>query len=141
MKIKKLHPDVQTPERATNGSSAFDVFSRETVTLYPGEKYKFQTGFKLELDYGWGGFLLPRSGLGTKHDIKLANDVGLVDFDYRGEVGVVLKNEGTEPHTVMQGDRICQLAIIQTYIGWIEIVEELSDTERGEGGFGSTGRQ
>lgn len=142
MNIQLCFPDSKAPARATAGSAAFDVFADETVTLYPGQTYKMSLGFRMEGPEKHGAFLLPRSGKGS-NGLWLANVVGLVDWDYRG---VAMANLYLNPVlaqnevTIQRGDAIAQMAIIPVWIPELRIVDSLSETVRGAGGFGSTGQ-
>jgi dUTP pyrophosphatase len=134
-----LDPDLPAPVRARDGDGAVDLHAREDLVLEPGAYGLVRTGLAVAVPYGWGGFVLPRSGLALKHGISVLNAPGLVDAGYRGEVGVVLVNHGATPFTVTRGDRIAQLAVLPVLLGkWAE-VEDLDATERGAGGFGSSG--
>lgn len=143
-KVKKLHPAARMPERATSGAAAFDVcaivqsdIGRESVipkgTLIVG------TGLAFECPPGWCIKVLSRSGHGFKFDVSLANSVGLIDADYRGEVMVKLRNDGSSLMPVETGDRIAQLLLERVEDVRLEWAEELGATARGAGGFGSTG--
>ncbi len=109
------------------------------VKLPPGARALVPTGFALELPHGYEAQVRPRSGLALKHGITMLNSPGTIDADYRGEVMVILINHGTEPFLVQRGDRIAQLVIAPVAQVEIVAVEALGDTERGPGGFGSTG--
>lgn len=142
LKIKKLKPNAKIPMRATDGSAGMDLYAciDEPVTLAPGELAVVPTGFAIELpDNGCAAFLYARSGLGVKHGICLSNGVGVIDSDYRGEICAGLCNVSNEPYTINPDERICQMVIAPVLLPQITEVSELGDTERGEGGFGSTG--
>lgn len=142
LKIKKLQPNAIVPEKATPGSACFDlhVILDVPYVLGPNERHLFHTGLSIELpDDDCVCLLFSRSGMGIKHGISLSNSVGVVDSDYRGELCVALINNGDEPYTIQPNDRIAQMMIIRTTPVAVEIVDELNQTERGEGGFGSTG--
>ena len=109
------------------------------VTIAPGESAWVGTGVRLEVPEGHVGLQFPRSGLGCNHGICLANGVGVIDSGYRGEVRAKLLNLGSEPYTVNPGDRVCQLVVVPFVRLGFERVGELADTDRGEGGYGSTG--
>ena len=142
VRLKKVKPGAIAPTYATPGSAACDLSAclDEPVTLHPGDIAAIPTGIALSsgrddivaLVYG-------RSGLGTKHGVTLANSVGVIDSDYRGEIRVSLINRGREDFTVHPGDRIAQLMFAPVLHAVFEMVETLDDTVRGEGGFGSTG--
>lgn len=142
LKIKKLKPNAKIPMRATDGSAGMDLYAciDEPVTLAPGELAVVPTGIAIELpDNGCAAFLYARSGLGVKHGICLSNGVGVIDSDYRGEICAGLCNVSNEPYTINPDERICQMVIAPVLLPQITEVSELGDTERGEGGFGSTG--
>lgn len=142
LKIKKLHPDAIVPAKATAGSACFDlhVILDAPFILAPNERHLFHTGLSIELPgEDCVCLLFSRSGMGIKHGISLSNSVGVVDSDYRGELCVALINLGDEPYTIQPHDRIAQMMIMRTTPVTAEVVEELNETERGEGGFGSTG--
>jgi dUTP pyrophosphatase len=107
--------------------------------LAPGERALVPTGLVLEIPLGWEGQVRPRSGLALRHGVTLLNSPGTIDSDYRGEVGVVLVNLGAAPFTVRRGDRIAQLVVAPVAVARFAPAEELGDTTRGDGGFGSTG--
>ena len=134
------NPDLPLPERATEHAAGYDVRSaEESVTLEPGEIRLVSTGLVMELPEGIECQVRPRSGLALKHGITLPNSPGTIDPDYRGELRVIMQNLGSEPVTLERGERIAQLVFARFEAPQIEEVEELSSTERGEGGFGSTG--
>ena len=142
LKIKKLKSNAKIPMRATDGSAGMDLYAciDEPVTLVPGELAVVPTGIAIELpDNGCAAFLYARSGLGVKHGICLSNGVGVIDSDYRGEICAGLCNVSNEPYTINPDERICQMVIAPVLLPQITEVSELGDTERGEGGFGSTG--
>jgi dUTP pyrophosphatase len=129
------------PAAASAGSSGFDLRAAiaDERVLRPGERLLVPTGLALEIPPGWEGQVRPRSGLALRHGIGMVNAPGTIDSDYRGEVGVLLINLGSEPFTLRRGDRIAQLVIARLEeVEWEE-VEGLAESERGEGGFGSTG--
>jgi len=123
------------------GASGYDLHAAldEPVTLLPGERRLIPTGLKIQLPYGYEAQVRPRSGLALKHGLTVLNAPGTIDSDYRGEIGVILINLGQEAVTIHRGDRIAQM-IIQpvTDVRW-RMVEQLTVTERGSGGFGHTG--
>jgi len=143
IKIKKLNESTQTPFRATSGSAGADLFARleADVTLESAERKLIPTGLIIEISEGYGGFVFPRSSLASKHGISLSNCVGVIDSDYRGELKIAVINHSDESFIIKNGDRIAQLVIIPVCSA--EFIEEdsLSETERGEGGFGSTGKK
>ena len=129
------------PAAASAGSSGCDLraaLAGEAV-LRPGERLLVPTGLALEIPPGWEGQVRPRSGLALRHGIGMVNAPGTIDSDYRGEVGVLLINLGSEPFTLRRGDRIAQLVIARVETVEWEEAEALDGSDRGEGGFGSTG--
>lgn len=139
-KISLVDPKAIAPKYATPCSAGADVFARidEEITVWPGTRALVPTKIKIAIPDGCCGLLLGRSGLALKHGICLANGVGLIDSDYRGELGVILQNNGGEPFKVKDGMRIAQLVIVQ-YQQTRFKQDSLDDTIRGQGGFGSTG--
>jgi dUTP diphosphatase len=128
------------PAPATPGSAGFDIASAEEGTLAPLDRQLFRTGFRIAIPPGYECQIRPRSGLALKHGVSLPNTPATIDSDYRGEVMVALVNLGREPFTVTRGMRIAQLVFARVELpAWRE-VPELPSTERGGGGFGSTGR-
>lgn len=130
------------PSYASEASSGLDLraaLERE-VTIPPGGWALIPTGIKVAIPLGFEGQVRPRSGLALKHGITILNAPGTIDSDYRGEVKVILVNLGREPFVVRRGDRIAQLVVLPVAKAKVEVVKEVSPTERGEGGFGSTGR-
>ena len=144
LKIKKLKENAKIPQRVTNGSAGMDLYAciPESVTLAPGQLAVIPTGIAIELPGNTcAAFLYARSGLGVKHGICLSNGVGVIDSDYRGEVCAGLCNVSDKPYTIEPFERVCQMVIAPVLTPDIVEVEELSDTARGEGGFGSSGRK
>lgn len=141
LKILKLNENVSVPNYQTDGASGMDLsaFLTESVTLKPLERRLIPTGLKIELPKGFEAQVRPRSGMSIKHGITLINCVGTIDEDYRGEVCVPIVNISNEEFTIHNQDRIAQMVIAPVTKATIEVVTELSDTLRGEGGFGSTG--
>ncbi len=139
--FKRVREGATVPEYATPGSAALDLryCGDVSVTLAVGEIKSIPTGLAIEVPDGCAAVVCARSGLASKRGISLANGIGLIDPDYRGELCVVLKNHGSSLFTAHPGDRIAQLMIIPIYHAELCEVEELDETERGEGGFGSTG--
>ena len=126
------------PVKAHSDDAAYDLRSRVDMVLKPGRSMLVPTGVFIELPVGYEAQIRPRSGLALKHDLMLTNSPGTIDAGYRGEIGVIMFNAGTEPFPVTRGDRIAQMVICR--LPEVELVkaEELSETLRGEGGFGST---
>jgi dUTP pyrophosphatase len=131
--------DLPLPSYATPGAAGMDVVSAEELDLMPGQRHAVATGFKVEIPQGYEIQVRPRSGLALKHGISVPNTPGTIDSDYRGEVKVIIVNHGSEPFPIRRGDRIAQLIPAAVTRGEFDEVEELEDTARGEGGFGSTG--
>jgi dUTP pyrophosphatase len=133
--------DLPLPAAASAGSSGFDLRAAldGEVVLRPGERLLVPTGLAVEIPAGWEGQVRPRSGLALRHGIGMVNAPGTIDSDYRGEVGVLLINHGAEPFTLRRGDRIAQLVIARVESVEWEEAEALDGSDRGEGGFGSTG--
>lgn len=130
------------PEYATKMSAGMDIraFLQEPVILKPLERKLIPTGLYISLPEGYEAQMRPRSGLAIKHGISLLNTPGTIDADYRGEIGIILVNLSSEPFTVNDGERICQMVITtHSQVKW-QPVESLDETERGAGGFGHTGR-
>ena len=140
MKVKRLYEEALLPTKATEGSAAFDLYAYTEAPLEPCETFKYKTGIALEIPEGSVGLIFPRSGLSTKFGIRLSNCVGVIDSDYRGEIIVALHNDSYESYMIYRGDRIAQLMIVDIPKIEIEEVAELSDTKRGIGGFGSSGK-
>jgi len=129
------------PEQASPGSSGLDLRAAvsEDLQLDPGKRILVPTGLVLELPQGWEGQVRPRSGLAIRHGICLLNSPGTIDSDYRGEVMVVLANLGSEPFAIRRGDRVAQLVVSPVSRVLVREASELTSTDRGSGGFGSTG--
>ena len=142
LKILRLEHNKFVPEYKTEGAAGMDLCAAisEPVTLKPLERYLIPTGLKIELEHGYEAQIRPRSGLSIKHGISLINCVGTIDEDYRGEVCVGLVNLSNEEYTILPDERIAQMVIAKVEQAKIEVVTQLSDTARGEGGFGSTGK-
>lgn len=141
LKVQKLPHCFKLPQYQTEGAAAMDLYAanENTITLKPLERALVPTGIKIELPQGYEAQVRPRSGLAIKNGISLSNCVGTIDEDYRGEVCVGLINYSNEEFSVHRGDRIAQMLIAPVTKAVIETVEELSQTARQEGGFGSTG--
>ena len=139
--VKKLRPNAQLPTYGSEFAAGADLYAcmDSPVTVQPHETVLVPTGLSLEIPAGWAGMIFARSGLATKRHLAPANKVGVVDSDYRGEVMVSLHNHGTQPQTVEPGERIAQMVIMPYLSAQFFEAEELSDTVRGAGGFGSTG--
>ena len=142
LKIFRMEHNRFVPEYKTEGAAGMDLCAAiaEEITLNPLERKLIPTGLKIELEHGYEAQIRPRSGLSIKHGISLINCVGTIDEDYRGEVCGPLVNLSNEPYTIKPDERIAQMVIAKYEQAKIEVVTELSETERGEGGFGSTGK-
>lgn len=141
LKIQRLPHNVNVPEYKTEGAAGMDLCAAiaEPIVLKPLERKLIPTGLKIELEHGYEAQIRPRSGLSIKHGISLINCVGTVDEDYRGEVCIPLVNLSSQSYVIQPGERVAQMIIAKYEQAKIEVVTELSDTVRGEGGFGSTG--
>ena len=128
------------PAYATAHAAGMDVVAAESLTLTPGARHAVATGFAIAIPEGYEVQVRPRSGLALKHGITCLNTPGTIDADYRGEVKVILANLGSEPFEIVRGERIAQLVPSPVQRAHFAEVDELDDTARGEGGFGSTGR-
>lgn len=143
VKIKKLREGAKLPTRGTAGSAGADLYAciDESVTINPGDLKLIPTGIAIALpDFSVVAYLYARSGLGVKHGICLSNGVGVIDSDYRGEVCVGLCNVSDMPYTIEPLERIAQMVISPVIIPELTECDELDETERGAGGFGSTGK-
>lgn len=142
IRVKKLHPNAKLPTYGSCEAAGADLYAclDEAVTIAPGEIFWVPTGIALEVPKGCAGLVYARSSLGAKRGLAPANKVGVVDSDYRGEIRVVLLNHSKQPQTLEPGERVAQFVITPVLQPQYELVEELSDTDRGAGGFGSTGK-
>ena len=140
--VKKLDPMAKLPTYGSAEAAGADLYAclEETVTVEPGQSAFIPTGIALEVPFGCAGLIYARSGLACKRGLAPANKVGVIDSDYRGQVVVVLHNHGQAPQTIENGERIAQLVITPVLTPAYEEVEELTTSDRGAGGFGSTGR-
>lgn len=140
---ERIGKTIELPEYATSGSAGLDLRAclEQDLTLAPGETELIPTGLSLYIeDPGLAAMILPRSGLGHKHGIVLGNLVGLIDSDYQGQLMVSCWNRGSEPFTVSVGERIAQLVVVPVVQIDFDVVEQFESSDRGGGGFGSTGR-
>ena len=141
LRMKLLDESVPLPQYQHPGDAGLDLPSRVDTIIGPGERALVPTGIAISIPKGYAGFVLPRSGNAIKHGIALVNAPGLIDSGYRGEIRVILINtDKHEPFHIKRGDRIAQLVIQKTEEVAIEKVEDLDETSRGDGGFGSTGK-
>lgn len=142
LKIKLLYPGALAPTRATEGDAGLDLYSSENTEVDYGKTVLVSTGIAVEIPLGYVGLVHPRSGLAAKYGVTVVNAPGTIDAGYRGEVKVILSkldNQGGQSFRIKKGDRIAQLVIQKVELPEVEVVDELSDTARGAGGFGSTG--
>ena len=141
IKIKKLNENAIVPAYGTEFSAGADLYAviDGSETIEPGQSKLIHTGLAFAIPEGLVGLVFGRSGLASKRGLAPANKVGVIDSDYRGEVMVCLHNHGTVAQTVESGERIAQISFVPYYAAKFEVVEELDDTQRGQGGFGSTG--
>jgi dUTP pyrophosphatase len=142
IRVKLLKQGARLPTYGTAQAAGADLYAclAEDVTILPGCSAFIPTGIALEVPVGCAGLIYARSGLACKRGLAPANKVGVVDSDYRGEITVVLHNHGSQPQTVANGERIAQFIITPVLTPAYEAVKDLSDTERNQGGFGSTGK-
>lgn len=140
--VKKLREGAILPTYGSPEAAGADLYAclEENITIAPGESFFVPTGLSMEIPKGYAGLIYARSGMACKRGLAPANKVGVIDSDYRGEFIVVLHNHGNKAQTVENGERIAQLVITPVLTPAFEEVEELSDTERSGGGFGSTGK-
>lgn len=143
LKIKRLCAQAQLPKRATEGSAGYDLCAcvSSPVTIEPNSSQLIPTGIAVALPENTVGLVFGRSGLGIRHGISPANAVGVIDSDYRGEISVGLANHSLVPYTVSPNERIAQLVVVPVISFELEETDELDATSRGEGGFGSTGKE
>ena len=139
--VKRINITAKLPERQTSGSVGYDISAciDNEIVIAPGETHKVGSGVAIALEPGYAALIYARSGLGINFGITPANCVGVIDSDYRGEIIVGLKNSSKEPFTVKNGDRIAQMVITKCETPEIIQCENLDETTRGTGGFGSTG--
>jgi len=142
IKIKKLTDTAKTPTRGSEYAAGYDLYAdvKENVQIKPHETVKIGTGLAMEIPDGYFGAIFARSGLAAKEGLRPANCVGVCDSDYRGEYIVAIHNDSEETRTVTAGERIAQLVVMPYLPVTFDEVAELTDTNRGEGGFGSTGK-
>ena len=141
MKLKMMVEDgCEVPSYAHEGDAGLDLRITEDVRLKPGERRMVPTGVRVAIPEGYVGLCFPRSGLSSKLGISLSNCVGVIDSGYRGVIGATLINHSNETQLLHEGERVCQLVVIPYATCELEVVDSLDDTERGEGGFGSSGK-
>lgn len=139
LKVKKLAPDAMLPHYAHPGDAGLDLFAAEHVEIAPGESKLVKTGISIELPKGSEAQVRPRSGLALKHAVTVLNTPGTIDEGYRGEVGVIMINHGKQIFVIEKAMKIAQMVIKPVLSVEVQEVMDLSETQRGEGGFGSTG--
>ena len=141
LRFRRLSPAARPPARAHGDDAGFDLHAAEAATLEPGARASVGTGLAVAIPDGFAGLVLPRSGLAARHGIALVNAPGLIDAGYRGEVRVLLLNTDRQaPFEIAEGDRVAQLVLVRAEAPELEETDELGDTARGSGGFGSSGR-
>lgn len=142
VRVKKLHPDAHLPTYGSAEAAGADLYAclEAPVTIEPGETFWVPTGIALEVPKGCAGLVFARSSMGAKRGLAPANKVGVIDSDYRGEIRVVLLNHSKLQQTVAPGERVAQFVIVPVISPAFCEVEDLTDTDRGTGGFGSTGK-
>ncbi len=141
LKLKKLDEGLPTPVYANPGDAGLDLYAAKDVTLQPGQRVMIPTGIAIAIPRGYAGFVQPRSGLAAKQGFSIVNTPGLIDSGYRGEIGVIGLNTDTQSEIVIKrGDRVAQLVIQEVPVVELLEVNELDETERSSGGFGSTGK-
>ena len=141
VRIKRLDTELPVPAYANPGDAGLDLYAAQSVDLEPGERGVVGTGIAVAIPQGFAGFVQPRSGLAAREGLSIVNTPGLIDSGYRGEIGVIAIN--TDTHSVLhieRGERLAQLVIQEVPVVELVEVEELDDTERSAGGFGSTGK-
>ena len=138
--LQRLYPEALSPRPARSGDAGHDLSTRVDHVLGPGERAALPTGIALEIPSGYAGLVLPRSGHARRSGVTVVNGPGLIDSGYRGEVEVLLINHGSDPVIFKKGDRIAQLVIVAVPQIEFNEVDVLGDSERGAGGFGSTGQ-
>ena len=141
LKVQKIHSEAIIPNYAHKGDAGLDLYSVEEVKINPSETALIKTGIKIELPPQTEAQVRPRSGLALKNGITVLNTPGTIDEGYRGEIGIILINHGKEMFVVEKGMKIAQMVVKPVWYVEVDEVEELSETERAEGGFGSTGKR
>lgn len=139
IKIKKLHPDAKMPAYQSTGAAGFDLCSLEDLTIPAGKSALIKTGLAFEIESGYELQIRPRSGLALKHGITVLNSPGTIDWDYRGEIMIILINHSHQVFTIHKSDRIAQGVVAKVYCAEFEIIQDLSHSDRGDRGFGSSG--
>ena len=142
VRVKKLHPNAKLPTYGSPEAAGADLYAclEAEVTIEAGKTVFVPTGIAMEVPKGYAGLIYARSSLGSKRGLAPANKVGVIDSDYRGEVMVALHNHGTVDQTIAHGERVAQLLVTPVLAPAFEVCDDLTDTDRGAGGFGSTGK-
>ena len=142
IRVKFLRPGASLPTYGTAEAAGADLYAcmQDKVEVGPGQSVMIPTGIAMEIPKGYAGLVFARSSMGAKRGLAPANKVGVIDSDYRGEIRVVLHNHSGEPQSVEPGERVAQLLIVPVFTPGFQEAEKLSDTSRGAGGFGSTGK-
>lgn len=144
VKVKKLNADAQLPTRGSEEAAGWDLYANlglENIIIQPHATVKIGTGLAMAIEKGWEGQIRPRSGLATKKGLRPANTPGTIDSDYRGEIIVALHNDSDENQLILNGERIAQICFKKVPTVLWKVVDTLDDTDRGTGGFGSTGEK
>ena len=144
VKVKKLNPDAELPTRGSNEAAGWDLYAclnQDKIIIGPHTTEKIGTGLAMAIEKGWEGQIRPRSGLATKKGLRPANTPGTIDSDYRGEIIVALHSDSNEEQVVSNGERIAQICFKKVPTVLWKVVDTLDDTDRGTGGFGSTGEK
>lgn len=140
VKVEKLRDDIELPKYTRDGDAGMDVRAAEEVILQPGETKIIPTGLRLAIPNGYEIQIRPRSGLSLKTGLRLPNSPGTIDSNYRGELGIIVQNTDEDiEHTIEKGDRIAQMVLNKLPKMLLQVVDNLDDTNRGDGGFGSSG--
>lgn len=142
IQVKQVNENAILPHRATISSAGADLYAclTEDIVINPSERLLIPTGIAMAIPEGYGGFIFPRSGTASKYGISLSNCVGVVDSDYRGEIRIAIINHSRDSYVIKNGDRIAQMVIMPVDLCSYTECDSLDETERGEGGFGSTGK-
>lgn len=141
LKVRRISENAVIPTRGSKDAAGYDLYCTSSSMIEPRQTVKISTGIQMEIPDGYVGLLFARSGIAIKKGLRPANAVGVIDSDYRGEIIVALHNDSNITQNVTLGDRVAQLVLVRYFAPSIEeVVEELSETERGEGGFGSSGQ-
>lgn len=142
IKVKKVDKKAKLPQRFSSGAAGYDLFARidKSIFIEPNKVQLVSTGLAMEIEKGYEVQIRPRSGLALKHQIGILNSPGTIDSDYRGEVKIILFNFGSEPFEITDEMRVAQMVVAKYEVANIELVTDLSESERGDGGFGHSGK-